>query len=175
MTEMEKRCQEEKASLEEKQTFTNPGEHDDEASVGPSDGQQVQPTKRLQKQHRCDTCLKHFRWKTNLKIHQRIHTGEKCYLCDQCGKTFNQKSSLNSHQRIHTGEKPYRCDQCEKTFKYSSGLMYHKQIHTGEKHYFCDQCGKSFITKGSFNSHMRIHTGLIDVISVRGDSNNPHI
>ncbi|XP_057658850.1 zinc finger protein 845-like isoform X1 [Diorhabda carinulata] len=110
------------------------------------------------KPFKCDMCLKTFSQKYKMKIHSRIHTGEKKFKCEICSKTFSHKVSLNSHMCNHTGEKPFKCDICSKTFSQKYSMKRHLLLHTGEKPYKCEICSKSFSEKYYFTLHFRCHS-----------------
>ncbi|XP_004647751.1 zinc finger protein 784 [Octodon degus] len=77
----------------------------------------------------CRFCAKPFRRSSDMRDHERVHTGERPYHCGVCGKGFTQSSVLSGHVRIHTGERPFRCALCDRTFNNSSNFRKHQRTH----------------------------------------------
>lgn len=81
----------------------------------------------------CDYCGKESPNGSHLKIHRRIHTGERPFICDLCDKGFSSNSDLKRHKMIHTGEKPFKCEMCPKTFNRRSNMKMHQRIHQNKR------------------------------------------
>ncbi|XP_062842246.1 zinc finger protein 75A [Trichomycterus rosablanca] len=77
--------------------------------------------------------------------------------CVVCGRGFASRGLLKIHLRVHSGERPYHCPYCNKNFRQSSHLNVHVRIHTGEKPYTCLTCGKRYSDRSACNRHVKAH------------------
>lgn len=63
----------------------------------PQRGRRTAPTST----HRCDICNQYYSRRDNLRVHQRVHSGEMPYECRYCGQRFRWMGALRSHESNH--------------------------------------------------------------------------
>lgn len=78
-----------------------------------------------------ENCNKVYYLDYYLKKHLKTHYKESCSQCLYCSKNFCYKSNLIVHEKLHTCEKPYKCDfvNCSLLFRTKFHLQYHIKSH----------------------------------------------
>ncbi|XP_064464780.1 zinc finger protein 135-like [Ornithodoros turicata] len=82
------------------------------------------------KRHRCSFCPYSSDYTANLKMHKRIHTGERPYVCQVCFRGFSQKASLDRHsEAVPECQRNYPFSVCRCAFKRNHHLQRHLRVH----------------------------------------------
>ncbi|XP_045457880.1 zinc finger protein 883-like [Melitaea cinxia] len=114
------------------------------------------------KQYMCETCGHPFDNVTYLNQHViTVHKKLKLFKCTLCSKVFSAKKTLKIHTRLHTGERPYECNVCDSKFTCLKNLKCHRKKHeenneSGDE-FVCKFCQSVFDRRGLYLKHLRSH------------------
>ena len=81
--------------------------------------------------HKCNQCEYTSSRADTLRIHLKIHSGEKTNKCNQCDYACSDPSYLKEekHLKTHSGERPNKCNQCNYASIRADQLMKHMGKH----------------------------------------------
>ncbi|XP_028178931.1 zinc finger protein 90-like [Ostrinia furnacalis] len=106
----------------------------------------------------CSQCSYRCQAPATLKIHERIHTGDKPYACNFCSYKSGQKNNVAKHILVHMKQKPFRCQYCDYRCAQKNNLVVHERTHTGYKPFACPYCDYRTVQKPNLVKHMYLHT-----------------
>lgn len=93
------------------------------SSLSPATDNLQSPNQRL---HSRDTFSSEYIGLKRPLTRGRRAVGSARHPCHICGRYYSRKDNLRVHQRIHSGEMPYRCNDCGKRFRWQSTWQAHR-------------------------------------------------
>ncbi|XP_026080627.1 sal-like protein 3 [Carassius auratus] len=89
--------------------------------------------KKMMEPNQCVICHRVLSCQSALKMHYRIHTGERPFKCKVCRRAFTTKGNLKTHIGVHRAKPPLRiqhsCPICQKKFTNAVVLQQHIRMH----------------------------------------------
>ncbi|KAG7278788.1 hypothetical protein CRUP_019094 [Coryphaenoides rupestris] len=136
--------------------------------------------------NQCVVCHRVLSCPSALKMHYRIHTGDRPFKCKICGRAFTTKGNLKSHVGIHRETPPvlvqHSCPICQKRFTNAVVLQQHIRMHMGggapppepsdTEGHARDMEGGGSLRENNFDSLSSNGNDPADDISIGGDDDN---
>lgn len=60
----------------------------------------------------------------------RRKSASSTFPCEICGELYSRLDNLRVHQRMHSGEMPFKCKYCNRPFRWAGALRSHEAGHT---------------------------------------------
>ena len=79
---------------------------------------------------------------------------KKQFSCDICSASFTRRCTLKIHQRVHSGEKPYKCSKCCHNFRYYPSIQAHFGHCNGKM--LCVICSEHILTFSELERHFAV-------------------
>lgn len=70
---------------------------------------------------------------TRRKKGRRISPNSKL-LCEICNQAYSRRDNLRVHQRMHSGETPFKCHFCGQRFRWVGAFRIHEKNHIRDGH-----------------------------------------
>ncbi|XP_034401266.1 sal-like protein 3b [Cyclopterus lumpus] len=136
--------------------------------------------KKITDPNQCVLCHRVLSCQSALKMHYRIHTGERPYKCKVCGRAFTTKGNLKTHVSVHREDAPvqvqHSCPICQKKFTNAVVLQQHIRMHMVGQipdstlvDGLQEMDGDASLNERSFDSLSSNDNDLIDDISMEDD------
>uniref|UniRef100_A0A3B5MV48 Sal-like protein 1 n=1 Tax=Xiphophorus couchianus TaxID=32473 RepID=A0A3B5MV48_9TELE len=89
--------------------------------------------KKISDPNQCILCHRILSCQSALRMHYRVHTGERPFKCKVCSRAFTTKGNLKTHVTVHRETPPvqvqHSCPICEKKFTNAVALQQHIRLH----------------------------------------------
>ncbi|XP_059616290.1 zinc finger protein 652-like [Phlebotomus argentipes] len=104
--------------------------------------------------YQCSDCLKRFKKRQHLKMHEEGHKSNM-FQCPHCDLKLRTSRTLKMHMLVHSDHKQYKCNYCGNEYKRAKTLKEHLILHTGQRPYECPFCDKTFANGSNCRSHKK--------------------
>ncbi|XP_054619807.1 sal-like protein 3b [Dunckerocampus dactyliophorus] len=130
--------------------------------------------KKITDPNQCGLCHRILSCQSALKMHYRIHTGERPYKCKVCSRAFTTKGNLKTHVGVHRENPPiqvqHSCPICQKKFTNAVVLQQHIRMHmVGQNLESGPLEMDGGMNERSFDSPSSNDQELADDVSMEGD------